>query len=57
VPPKTCLCPRCQKLSVWLATLSRDAEVDYYRCFTCAAVWTVPKGKYEPITEVTVKTA
>ena len=55
MPPKTCPCPHCQGLSVWLEDLSLDAYVDYYRCFTCAYVWNVPKDKCEPITEVTVK--
>ena len=52
---KTCPCPECQNPGLWLSDLSRNAYVDYYRCFTCAHVWTVPKEQCEPVHDVTLK--
>jgi transposase-like protein len=37
-------CPACQSTHVqWLPDVSKDAEVNYYRCGDCGHVWNVPK--------------
>jgi hypothetical protein len=37
-------CPACQSKHVqWLPGVSKDAEVNYYRCGDCGHVWNVPK--------------
>jgi DNA-directed RNA polymerase subunit M/transcription elongation factor TFIIS len=39
-------CPACQSKHVqWLPEVSKDAEVDYYRCGDCGHVWNVPKDR------------
>lgn len=54
--PKILACPHCQGLGVWVPVA---APVDFYRCYTCSNVWTVPKDiNYpEPLngTELRVK--
>jgi hypothetical protein len=38
-------CPRCESIRTRpLPELSRDADVDYFRCDHCAHVWTTPKN-------------
>jgi uncharacterized Zn finger protein len=51
---KSCPCPQCKSLGVWHQSLSEDAYVDYYRCFSCAFVWSVPKDTAEPVSTVSV---
>lgn len=48
---KTSLCPHCNAVGL-LVPLAED--VDYYRCHSCAQVWTVPKDKPEPSASGTV---
>ncbi len=48
---KTSLCPHCNAVGL-LVPLAED--VDYYRCHSCAQVWTVPKDKAEPSATVMV---
>ena len=41
-------CPACQSKHLrWLARLSQDARVHYFRCDDCAHVWNVPKTSPE----------
>ena len=49
----TCLCPCCQSVGIWVIV---EAEVDYYRCATCAKVWTLPRDKQKSATEVSPRT-
>ena len=50
---KTSLCPQCNAVGL-LVPVAED--VNYYRCHSCAQVWTVPKDKPEPINDVTLDT-
>ncbi len=47
-------CPKCEQPGTYLRVLSQSSYVDYYRCDDCEHVWTVPKDKGEPTTDVTV---
>jgi hypothetical protein len=51
--PKTSACPHCGGVGVWRSVASEAAYVDYYRRFTCANVWTMPKDNPEPSDSVT----
>ena len=42
---KTCPCPHCNAVGL-LVPIAAD-DVDYYRCYTCANVWMMPKDKPE----------
>lgn len=37
------LCEKCQTPGTYLTGISRESLVDYFRCPTCAHVWTQPK--------------
>ena len=37
------LCPKCHEPSRHLAASSEQASADYYRCNSCALLFTVPK--------------
>ena len=43
-------CPLCMNVGTWVPL---EEDVNYYRCETCAMVWTTPKDHQEPITQVT----
>ena len=45
--PKTCPCPHCGGVGLWMPAIYDAAYVDYYQCFSCANVWTVPKDRPE----------
>jgi len=48
---KTCPCPHCNAVGLLIPVA---ADVDYYRCYRCANVWTTRKDKPEPSDSVTV---
>ncbi len=45
---QTCQCPHCHSVGLWIPAVYDGAYVDYYRCYTCANVWTVPKDWNHP---------
>jgi len=45
---ETCPCPHCDGVGLWVPAIYDAAYVDYYRCFSCANVWTVPKDRPGP---------
>ena len=48
------LCPKCHEPARHLDASSEYASADYYRCNTCALVFTIPKfGRYRAIHYVT----
>jgi len=48
---KTCPCPHCNAVGLLVPIA---ADVDYFRCYTCANVWTMPKDKPESPSGVTL---
>jgi len=43
-------CGECRSLAIrWLDSVSRDAQVNYYRCERCGHVWTLPKGETDVV--------
>ena len=41
-------CPQCDSVGLWIPAVYDGAYVDYYRCYKCANVWTVPKDSKHP---------
>ena len=50
-------CPHCNGVGIWFEYLTDAAYVDYYRCFSCANVWTVSRDTSKPTNYVIAKMA